>query len=77
MNTSIIEQVVEQLKAMPQSLQWQVLKFARNLTEVDLEIRGVSGKQLLRFAGTIPSDDLQLMQEAIEQDCEQIDLNEW
>jgi hypothetical protein len=42
--------------------------------EIDVEIRGVSGKQLLSFAGTIPSDDWQLMQEAIEQDCEQIDI---
>ena len=75
MNTSIIEQVVEQLRAMPQPLQWEVLEFARTLT--DFKIRGVSGQQLLRFAGTISSDDIQLMREAIEQDCERIDLNEW
>ena len=75
MSTSIIDQVVEQLRAMPQPLQWQVLKFARTL--VDSKIRGVSGQQLLRFAGAIPSDDLQLMREAIEQDCERVDLNEW
>jgi hypothetical protein len=75
MNTSIIEQVVKQLRAMPQPLQCQVLEFARTL--VDSKIRGVSGQQLLRFAGTISSDDLQLMREAIEQDCELIDLNEW
>lgn len=37
---------------------------------------GVSGQKLLRFAGTIPLADVQLMSEAIE-DCEQIDLNEW
>jgi hypothetical protein len=29
---------------------------------------------LLRFAGAIPSDDLQLMPEVIEQGCEQVDL---
>jgi hypothetical protein len=75
MNTSIIDQVVEQLRAMPQPLQWQVLKFVRTL--VGSKIRGVSGQQLLRFAGAISSDDLQLMQEAIEQDCEQVDRNEW
>ena len=27
MNTSIIDQVVEQLKVMPQQKQWQVLEF--------------------------------------------------
>ncbi len=75
MSTSIIDQVVEQLRAMPQPLQRQVLKFARTL--IGTNVRGVSGQQLLRFAGTIPFDDLQLMQEAIEQGCEQIDLDEW
>lgn len=75
MGISIIDQVIEQLRAMPQPLQWQVLEFARTL--VASKIQGVPGQQLLQFAGAIPSDDLQLMQEAIEQDCEQVDLNEW
>jgi hypothetical protein len=75
MNISIIDEVVEQLKIMPQHLQWQVLEFVRAL--VKLKVRGVPGRQLLRFAGSIPSDDLQLMREAIEQDCERVDINEW
>ena len=29
------------------------------------------------LAGSIPVDDLQLMREAIETECEQVDLNEW
>mgnify|MGYP005619758627 CR=1 FL=1 len=37
----------------------------------------VPGKQLLRFAGAIPLDDLRLMQQAIEIGCEAIDSNEW
>jgi len=75
MNIPIIEEVVEQLKVMPQHLQWQVLEFVRAL--VKSEVRGTPGQQLLRFAGSIPSDDLQLMSEAIEQDCERVDINEW
>jgi hypothetical protein len=75
MSMSVIEQVVEQLKAMPQPLQWQVLEFARTL--LGAKVQGVSGQQLLQFAGAIPLDDLQLMQEIIEQGCEQVDLNEW
>ncbi len=75
MNISAIDQVVEQLKSMPQPLQWQVLEFARTL--IGSRIQGVSGQQLLQFSGAIPLDDLQLMQEAIEQDCGQVDLNEW
>ncbi|MDY7014835.1 MAG: hypothetical protein SVX43_14775 [Cyanobacteriota bacterium] len=75
MNISIIDEVVEQLKIMPQHLQWQVLKFARTLVKV--EVRGTPGKQLLRFAGSIPADDLKLMRDAIAQDCERVDLDEW
>jgi hypothetical protein len=77
MNPSIIEQVVEQLRAMPQPLQWKVLKFARTLVKTDSKIQGISGQKLLCFAGVIPSGDLQLMKQAIEQDCGRVDLNEW
>ena len=75
MNIPIIDEVVEQLKVMPQPLQRQVLEFVRSLVETG--VRGTPGQQLLRFAGSIPSDDLQLMREAIEQDCERIDVDEW
>lgn len=75
MSISIIDQVVEQLRSMPQPLQSQVLNFARTL--VDSKIRGVPGQQLLRFAGAIPSEDLQLMEEAIELGCEQVDFHDW
>jgi hypothetical protein len=75
MNIPIVEEVVEQLKIMPQHLQRQVLEFVRAL--VKAEVRGTPGQQLLRFAGSIPFDDLQLMREAIQQDCERVDLDEW
>jgi hypothetical protein len=39
--------------------------------------KGVPGKQLLSFAGTIPADDLKAMEQAIEDNCEKADLNEW
>ncbi len=75
MSIPIIDEVVEKLKVMPQPLQRQVLEFVRSLVKSD--IRGTPGQQLLRFAGSIPSDDLQLMREAIEQDCERVDIDEW
>ena len=74
MDTSIVNRVVEQLKIMPQNLQQQVLEFARTLAG---STKGVPGQQLLRFAGAIPTDDIQLMRKAIEQDCEQVDTSEW
>lgn len=75
MSIPIIDEVVEQLKVMPQPLQRQVLEFVRSLVKAG--VRGTPGQQLLRFAGSIPSDDLQLMREAIEQDCERVDIDEW
>jgi hypothetical protein len=75
MTTSISDQIIEQLKMMPQDLQYQVLEFARNLTKS--KIKGVPGKELLSFAGSIPKEDLQLMSEAIKQDCEKVDFDEW
>ncbi|WP_287288772.1 hypothetical protein [Okeania sp. SIO2B9] len=38
------------------------------------QVRGISGTQLLPFAGSISPEDLQTMDEAIKQGCEQ---NEW
>ena len=35
------------------------------------------GATIAAFAGTIGPDDLQLIQAAIEQGCEQVDLNQW
>ena len=75
MSLSIIDQVIEQLNNMPHSLQRQVLQFARVLGQV--RIQGTPGHKLLKFVGYIPSDDLTLMQDAIEEGCEQVDLGEW
>jgi hypothetical protein len=39
--------------------------------------QGVSGSQLLAFAGCIEPSELQKMSQAIEDDCAKVDLNEW
>lgn len=58
--------------------QARVLDFARALAESPKPKRiGVPGKELLRFAGTIPHEDLEEMKRAIEEGCEQIDHYEW
>ena len=75
MDTLITDQVIDQLKVLPYESQWRVLEFTRTLA-VSVP-RGISGQQLLRFAGVIPLDDLQLMRLAIEQGCEQVDADEW
>lgn len=75
MNVSIVDRVIEQLKSLPQEAQWRVLEFARALALSTP--RGVPGQQLLRFAGTVPPDDVEAMRAAIEQHCERVDADEW
>lgn len=75
MHLSIADEIFQQLKGMPQPLQQQVLEFVRTLIKADG--RGTPGPQLLRFAGSIPADDLKVMREAIERDCERVDVSEW
>lgn len=75
MSNAMIAEVVQQMENLPDNLQQQVLDFIEKLT-ISAQ-RGVPGKRLLQFAGIIPPDDLKLMSQAIEQDCEQVDLNEW
>jgi hypothetical protein len=70
-----ISQVVQQLEVLPSNLQEQVLNFVQSLSHT-VPV-GVPGKTLLQFAGFFPADDLQLMQNAIEEDCAQVDLDEW
>jgi len=65
----------QQFLQLPLEQQQQVLEFARTLAAT--RIRGVPGKDLLRFAGTIAADDLAVMKQAIEAGCEQVDQNEW
>ena len=65
-----VNDVVQEMEKLPQHLQWQVLEFARMLANT--QVRGVPGQELLEFAGCIPADDVQMMRDAIEQDCGQI-----
>ena len=57
--------------AKPQQL--DVLNYLKSL----LENEKTSNKELLKLAGSIPSKDLRLMEEAIKEGCEQIDEDEW
>lgn len=75
MESSIIDRVAEEVRALAPELQRRVLEFARALAVS--EPRGVPGGQLLRLAGELSPEDAQLMREAIEQGCEKIDAHEW
>ena len=51
------------------------MKFIKKLTSI--EKNGVSGKNLLKYAGFISPDDLKIVSNVIENDCRKIDVNEW
>lgn len=71
----IEHELLVQLNRLRAEQQRQVLDFARALATVTP--RGVAGRELLPFAGSIAEDDLRVMAEAIERDCEQVNPDEW
>ena len=72
-NQSIQNEIINHLDKLPIEQQIQVLDFARTLAKP----LGRPGKDLLNFAGGINLDDLSVMTQAIEQDCEQVNANDW
>jgi hypothetical protein len=75
MSDVVIAQIVQQTETLPANMQRQVLDYVNKL--IASAQRGIPGEKLLRFAGIIPADDLQLIRQAIEDDCEQVDWHEW
>ncbi len=69
---SVKDNLMTQIDKLPHDLQVRVLDMIKALTP-----KGVEGKSLLRFEGSISEDDLQLMSKAIEEGCEKVDINEW
>ncbi len=70
---SLKQQILDQLDRLDTDKQRQVLEYAQRLSTP----QGVPGESLFRFIGLIPTDDLEKMAQAIEEDCENIDLDEW
>lgn len=69
-----IDQEIQELGVIAQQ---KVLEFARSLRQ-DQENDMASNDSLVsRFAGSISLDELQLMQSAIDEGCEQVDVHGW
>ncbi len=70
----IKEQIITELTDLdPHQLQ-EVLNFTRNLKA---QTQGALGRNLMHLVGSIPPDDLALMEKVIEEDCERIDPQTW
>jgi len=74
-NPAIKYDIEQQLARLPDELQRRVLDYAVALASGRRE--GTKGSDLLKYAGSISREDAQEMIQAIEENCERIDYNEW
>jgi hypothetical protein len=68
-------EISEKLDMLLAEDQRKVLDFARALAE--RKTRGVKGSDLLPFTQGFSKEDLEVMRQAVEEDCERVDLSEW
>ena len=73
--STLKKEIIEKLDLLAVEEQRKVFDFACTLTES--KTAGIPGRDLLRFAGTIEKTDLEVMRNAIEDECERVVLNEW
>ncbi len=75
MDPAFEKEIVDQLRKLSADRQKLVRAFLRGLHQQSP--KGVPGKDLLRFAGTIAPADLREMSAAIEEACERVDADAW
>jgi hypothetical protein len=73
--SSLEKEIIERVRMLSYELQRKVLDYTEALTKK--LPRGIPGKRLLKFAGSISPEDLQEMKHAIADHCEQVDMHEW
>ncbi len=73
--SSTIREIVQRLETLSPGQQRQVLDFTLELSGESP--KGISGKELLKFVGLFPPEDLEEIRQAIEEDCGQVDESEW
>jgi hypothetical protein len=74
-DATIEKELTSCLGQLPVQKQLQVLDFAKALAMP--VVKGVQGKTLLRFAGSIDATDVEAMSQATADDCEGVDAYEW
>ena len=67
--------ILDEVRGLKAAQQRRVLEFARSVARS--ELRGVSGKSLLKHVGAIGGDDLQEIARAVHEDCERVEPSEW
>ena len=69
------QELLKQIEKLTPLQQKQVLDFALELSG-ELSKR-YPGENLLKLVGTISPEDLEIMKQAIEEGCEQVNESEW
>jgi hypothetical protein len=75
MHNVLVAEAARHMAHLPYALQEKVLSYIKEL--MPSAARGLHGRNLLKYAGTISCGDLQTMSEAIEERCGRIDRDEW
>ncbi len=70
-----IQEIVQRLDKLTPWQQKQILNSV--LSFLGEPIRGTPGKELLKFIGLFPPEDLEEIKKAIEEDCGHVDASEW
>jgi hypothetical protein len=73
-SSQIKQKIIERLDDLSEGEQRKVLEFAQHLPPTP---KGTPGKDLLKFFGTMDSEDCRRMEEAIEAGCERVDPCDW
>ena len=73
--STTIREIIQRLETLSPGQQRQVLDFTLELSGESP--KGISGKELLKFVGLFPPEDLEEIRQAIEEDCGQVDESEW
>ena len=74
-NSTTVQEIVERLDKLTPVQQKRILNTVLSL--LGEPIRGISGKEMLKFVGMFPPEDLEQIKQAIEEDCEHVDESEW
>lgn len=72
---AVKEQILSDLDRLSADEQKRAAELVHSL--VSSTPKGTPGRDLLRFAGTIDDESARQMIEAIEEECERVDLDEW
>jgi hypothetical protein len=72
MSATLAQQIIDRVSRLDTDQQQKVLEFVQDLERP----RGVSVEALLKFAGRIPLEDIERMEQAME-DLERINPDEW